>query len=65
MAMNLRLTESETEALRARAEQEGRSMQEIARKAIADYVADRPTRLHAAIRRVNESDDTLLDRLSG
>jgi len=65
MAMNLRLTESETDALRARAEQEGRSMQEIARKAIADYVADRPTRLHAAIRRVNESDDTLLDRLSG
>lgn len=65
MAMNLRLTESETEALRARAEQEGRSMQEIARKAIADYVADRPTRLHAAIRRVKEGDDTLLDRLSG
>jgi hypothetical protein len=64
MAMNLRLTESETEALRARAEQEGRSMQEIARQAIADYVADRPTRLHAAIRRVSDEDAELLDRLS-
>jgi predicted transcriptional regulator len=64
MAMNLRLTESETEALRARAEQEGRSMQEVARQAIADYVADRPTRLHAAIRRVSEVDDGLLDRLA-
>jgi hypothetical protein len=64
MAMNLRLTESETEALRARAEQEGRSMQEIARQAIADYVSDRPTRLHAAIRRVSDEDAELLDRLS-
>ena len=64
MAMNLRLTESETEALRARAELEGRSMQEIARQAISDYVADRPTRLHAAIRRVNDEDAALLERLS-
>ena len=64
MAMNLRLTESETEALRARAELEGRSMQEIARQAIADYVSNRPTRLHAAIRRVSEEDAELLDRLS-
>ena len=62
--MNLRLTESETEALRARAELEGRSMQEIARQAIADYVSDRPTRLHAAIRRVSDEDAELLDRLS-
>lgn len=64
MAMNLRLTETETEALRARAELEGRSMQEIARQAIADYVSDRPTRLHAAIRRVSDEDAELLDRLS-
>ena len=49
--MNLRLTEAETEALRRKAEQEGRSMQEVARAAIAAYVSDRPRRLQAAIAR--------------
>ena len=62
--MNLRLTESETEALRARAEQEGRSMQEIARQAIAEYVSDHRTRLSMAITRVADEDAELLDRLS-
>ncbi|MDO9407472.1 ribbon-helix-helix protein, CopG family [Patulibacter sp.] len=38
MAMTLRLTEDETEALRRRAERESRSMQEVARQAIRDYV---------------------------
>jgi predicted transcriptional regulator len=38
MAMTLRLTDEETEALRARAEAEGRSMQEVARQAVRDYV---------------------------
>jgi predicted transcriptional regulator len=38
MAMTLRLDEQETEALRKRAEREGRSMQEVARQAIRDYV---------------------------
>ncbi|HVW80990.1 MAG TPA: ribbon-helix-helix protein, CopG family [Mycobacteriales bacterium] len=38
MAMTLRLDEAETRALRARAEREGRSMQEVARQAIRDYV---------------------------
>lgn len=33
------LTAEETEALRRRAEQEGRSMDEIAREAIRQYVA--------------------------
>ena len=64
MAMNLRLSEDETDALRARAEQEGRSMQEVARAAIAQYVSDRPQRLRAAIDRVRIEDDELLDRLS-
>ncbi|QBR91404.1 ribbon-helix-helix protein, CopG family [Nocardioides euryhalodurans] len=64
MAMNLRLTEAETEALRAKAEQEGRSMQEVARTAISQYVADRPARLRAAIDRVQVEDAELLDRLS-
>ncbi len=47
MAMNLRLTDAESDALRAKAEQEGRSMQEVARTAIAQYVSDRPQRLRA------------------
>jgi predicted transcriptional regulator len=38
MAMTLRLSEAETEALRARAEREGRSMQEVAREAVRAYV---------------------------
>ena len=41
MAMTLRLTEEETEALRDQAEREGRSMQEVARTAIVNH-------LHAA-----------------
>lgn len=63
MAMNLRLTESEAEALRRRAEQEHRSMQEVARAAIAEYVTDRPQRLRSAVRRVLTEDSELLDRL--
>jgi death-on-curing protein len=43
MAMNLRLTDSETAALRKKAAEEGRSMQEVARTAIALYTSDRPT----------------------
>lgn len=39
MAMTLRLTDDETAALRARAEAEGRSMQEIAREAVREYVS--------------------------
>ncbi|RNL81449.1 FitA-like ribbon-helix-helix domain-containing protein [Nocardioides marmorisolisilvae] len=37
--MTLRLTDEETAALRARAEREGRSMQEVAREAVREYVA--------------------------
>jgi hypothetical protein len=64
MAMNLRLTDAESEALRRKAEQEGVSMQEIARKAIAQYVSDRPKRLHDAIGRVRDEDAELLERLA-
>ncbi|MBX6385976.1 MAG: ribbon-helix-helix protein, CopG family [Microbispora sp.] len=39
MAMTLRLTDEQTEALRRRAEKEGRSMQQIALRAIDDYLA--------------------------
>jgi predicted transcriptional regulator len=64
MAMNLRLTDAESEALRAKAEQEGRSMQEVAKTAIAQYVSDRPQRLLNAIHRVSSEDAELLERLS-
>ena len=36
--MTLRLTEDEAAALKRRAEHEGRSMQDVARQAIRDYV---------------------------
>jgi plasmid stability protein len=36
--MTLRLTEEQTEALRARAGKEGRSMQQVARSALDEYL---------------------------
>jgi predicted transcriptional regulator len=38
MAMTLRLDDEESDALRQRAELEGRSMQEVARQAVREYV---------------------------
>ena len=38
MAMTLRLSDEQTAALRARAEQEGRSMQQVARSAVDEYL---------------------------
>lgn len=38
VAMTLRLTVDETDALRRRAAREGRSMQEVARTAVREYV---------------------------
>ncbi len=64
VAMNLRLTDAESEALRRKAAEEGRSMQEVARAAIAEYVSDRPARLRRAMERVRTEDAELLDRLS-
>ena len=64
MAMNLRLTDAESEALRAKADQEGRSMQEVARTAIAQYVSQRHQRLRDAIERVRDDDRELLERLA-
>ena len=43
MAMTLRLDDEETEALRQRARLEGRSMQDVARQAVRDYI-DRTSR---------------------
>lgn len=64
MAMNLRLSEEETAALRQMAEREGRSMQDVARAAIAEYVSARPDRLRSAIERVRTEDAELLARLA-
>ena len=64
MAMNLRLIDAESDALGVKAEQEGRSMQEVARAAIAHYVSERAQRLRAAIDRVRAEDRELLERLS-
>ena len=41
MAMTLRLTDEETELLRRRAQTEHRSMQEVARAAVREYVGRR------------------------
>ena len=41
MAMTLRLTDGESAALKARADLEQRSMQEVARKAVRRYIEDR------------------------
>lgn len=38
MPMTLRLTDDEADALRRRAEYEGRSMQDIAKQAVREYV---------------------------
>ena len=38
MAMTLRLDEQETDVLRQRAAREGRSMQDVARQAVRDYI---------------------------
>lgn len=43
MAMTLRLDDDEADALRRRAQREGRSMQEVARAAVRDYI-DRSSR---------------------
>ena len=44
MAMTLRLTDDEADALRRRAQLEGRSMQEVARQAVRDYIEDESRR---------------------
>ena len=43
MAMTLRLSDDETDALRLRAAREGRSMQDVTRSAVREYI-DRTSR---------------------
>ncbi|WP_096305047.1 ribbon-helix-helix protein, CopG family [Jatrophihabitans sp. GAS493] len=63
--MTLRLSEDETEALRARAEAEGRSMQDVARAAVREYVARRTLRtdVDTALDVLTPRYADLLDRL--
>lgn len=51
MAMTLRLTDDQSEALRRRAAREGRSMQQVALSAVDDYLA-------------RSEDDELTERLA-
>jgi hypothetical protein len=57
MAMTLRLTEDEAEALRMQAEVEHRSMQDVAREAVREYIVR-----HAHLARVQNALDVLTPR---
>jgi hypothetical protein len=65
MAMTLRLTDEEQAALRDRARLEGISMQEAARRAVRDYIAQgqHRDRVLTAAQRVMEAHADALDRL--
>ena len=65
MPMTLRLTDSEQAALRERAEREGISMQDAARRAVREYIAkgDHRDRVVAAAERVRNAHAQALDRL--
>jgi hypothetical protein len=65
VAMTLRLTADEQTALRERAEAEGISMQEAARRAVREYVARSHHRDHvsAAAQRVMKAHREALERL--
>ena len=62
MAMTLRLPPEEKEALREMARREGRSMNDVARAAIGEYVALR-TRRNQHLRSIIREDSALLGRL--
>lgn len=65
MAMTLRLTTEEQKALQARAEADGISMQEAARRAVRDYVASgrHRERVSEASRKVMDAHADSLNRL--
>ena len=65
MAMTLRLTDEEQEALRARANLEGISMQEAARRAVREYVirSEHRDRVDRAAGRVLDKHADAIERL--
>ena len=60
--MTLRLSPEETDALRETARRERRSMQEVAREAIAAYVTSRARRREEHLARIVAEDVELLRR---
>jgi predicted transcriptional regulator len=63
MPMTLRLTAAETEALRETARREQRSMQEVARSAIDEYVQRRARRRDEHLAAIVAEDAEVLRRL--
>lgn len=65
MAMTLRLSDEEQELLRRRAAAEGVSMQEVARRAVREYVGieDHRDRVFASARRVLTAHADAIERL--
>jgi hypothetical protein len=63
MPMTLRLTAAETAALRETARREQRSMQEVARAAIDEYVTRRARRRADHLATIVREDEELLRRL--
>lgn len=63
--MTLRLSDEEHDRLRNRADAEGVSMQEIARKAVREYVGleDHRDRVYASAKRVLEAHTGAIERL--
>ena len=61
--MTLRLTPAETEALRQTAKREHRSMQDVARTAIDEYVTRRARRRDEHLATIVAEDGELLRRL--
>lgn len=63
MAMTLRLTPKEAAALREVAARENRSMQDVAREAIAQYVSQRARRRDEHLATIIAEDAELIRRL--
>ena len=64
MAMTLRLTDAQQEALRVTAEREQRSMQAVAADAIERYTSERNRRRDEILAKIMDRDSELLDRLA-
>ena len=64
MAMTLRLTDEESEALKRVAQAQGLSMQEAARKAVRQYTDDWASERDAFLQRFVVENKGLLDRLA-
>ena len=63
MAMTIRFTDDETEALRAAAAREGVSMQEFARRAVREAISTWQADRDSFLREFAKDNKSLLDRL--